>query len=469
MGAPMYKCIKSTAYKSKLILVVVVLLFSAQLHAEFLDRDLFAPPAKPVKPETVDSNIVVRQRVVDIRYDVISKDQGGAAYIYLNLFDDKRYTAIRMHVDHGFPGVGDAIWAGYIEGVAGSQVILSRKGNRLSGSVRLRDEYYLIRNFGDGLHVVREIDSHALHERSPQDSTNGIGSDTPLQPSPRAILQAKAIEQQVVNLVNQERATRDLHLLTLDGMLTASARGHSQAMAASNFFSHTGADGSNAGERMEAEGYNWNAWGENIAAYSAPDTAQRVMNSWMNSSGHRANILSPIFCDIGVGHVGNARASGAQWDTYWTQNFGRRQGVTVCNAPPPDPAQDPNPDADLDSEPNGSLGNGETKRFSLARNETEEFSLDIPSNTRALFVRLAGAGDADLYVKRSEIDWPADQGPHNQTVFKAPYADRTSNEQVVIWRPAQGRWNILIHGYSAADVSLTTSWKKRRESRQSRR
>ena len=85
-------------------------------------------------------------------------------------------------------------------------------------------------------------------------------------------------------------------------------------MAAQNYFSHTSLDGRSPWQRMEAQGYTAGS-GENIAAgYSTPAS---VMTAWMNSSGHRANILNCSSKAIGVG-IGK----GGSYGTYWTQDFG---------------------------------------------------------------------------------------------------------------------------------------------------
>ncbi|MFI1768355.1 sigma-70 family RNA polymerase sigma factor [Streptomyces sp. NPDC020800] len=121
---------------------------------------------------------------------------------------------------------------------------------------------------------------------------------------------------QVVALVNKERAAAGCGPLAENAQLDKAAQGHSDDMAARNFFDHTNPDGADPGQRITAAGYRWSTYGENIAR--GQQTPQSVMDSWMNSPGHRANILNCSFKDIGVGvHKG----SGGPW---WTQDFGAK-------------------------------------------------------------------------------------------------------------------------------------------------
>ncbi|MGW8765639.1 sigma-70 family RNA polymerase sigma factor [Streptomyces sp. NPDC055815] len=122
-------------------------------------------------------------------------------------------------------------------------------------------------------------------------------------------------EQQVISLVNSERAKAGCGPLTEHPLLTKAAQGHSDDMAARDFFDHTNPDGDGPGERITAAGYTWSSYGENIA--KGQTTAAQVMDSWMNSPGHRANILNCDFKEIGVG----LHTSGGP---YWTQAFGSR-------------------------------------------------------------------------------------------------------------------------------------------------
>ncbi|KOU13424.1 hypothetical protein ADK52_38785 [Streptomyces sp. WM6372] len=117
---------------------------------------------------------------------------------------------------------------------------------------------------------------------------------------------------EVVALVNKERAKVGCSALTVNPKLTAAALNHSQDMAAHSNMSHTGSDGSDPGERITRSGFSWMTYGENVAyGYSTPE---QVMTGWMNSPGHRENILNCAFKEIGVGL--------AQPNSYWTQDFG---------------------------------------------------------------------------------------------------------------------------------------------------
>ncbi len=117
---------------------------------------------------------------------------------------------------------------------------------------------------------------------------------------------------EVVALVNQERAKVGCPALTVNAKLTSAAVNHSKDMAAHANMSHTGSDGSDPGERITRAGYTWMTYGENVAyGYSTPE---QVMTGWMNSPGHRENILNCAFKEIGVGLAGP--------NSYWTQDFG---------------------------------------------------------------------------------------------------------------------------------------------------
>jgi uncharacterized protein YkwD len=111
--------------------------------------------------------------------------------------------------------------------------------------------------------------------------------------------------------VNAERSAAGLAPLSSNGALNAAAAGHSADQANRGTMSHKGSDGSNAGQRIGAQGYSYSTWGENVA-YGYGDCAA-VMAGWMGSQGHRENILNGAFTEIGV-----ASASGPNGTPYWT-------------------------------------------------------------------------------------------------------------------------------------------------------
>ena len=136
-----------------------------------------------------------------------------------------------------------------------------------------------------------------------------------------------ANEQSIANLINQQRNSNGLSSLVLVAELTQAARRHSRDMADNNFTSHTGSDGSNAGQRIKEAGYNWTTYGEIIGWGFGGNTGSMV-NWWMNSPPHRSIILSTAVVDFGAGY---ARNSGSDWGHYWTVNFGSRdfQGAAL--------------------------------------------------------------------------------------------------------------------------------------------
>jgi uncharacterized protein YkwD len=129
-------------------------------------------------------------------------------------------------------------------------------------------------------------------------------------------------------VLNAERARHDLRPLRFDRKLSKAARRHSRAMARKRFFSHTSPGGTTFVDRIRRTGYlrgarQWNI-GENIAWGSGGLSAPRaIATAWMNSPGHRANILSRSFGAIGIG-VARGTPSGGGGAIY-TTDFGRRR------------------------------------------------------------------------------------------------------------------------------------------------
>ena len=129
------------------------------------------------------------------------------------------------------------------------------------------------------------------------------------------------VAQIVFDLTNQERIAHGLPIFGQNNILAGVAHRKSVNMGTLGYFSHTAPDGTNTNDWLRADGHNFRAWGENIADFfdhgSAQLTAEAIVRAWMNSPGHRANILATNFDDLGVGIASiNGRI-------FATQVFGR--------------------------------------------------------------------------------------------------------------------------------------------------
>lgn len=120
-----------------------------------------------------------------------------------------------------------------------------------------------------------------------------------------------AYEQKVVDLTNQERAKNGLRALKVDVTLSKMAHEKSRDMSANSYFSHTSPTYGSPFDMMKKYGITYRYAGENIAM--GQRTPEEVVKAWMNSEGHRKNILSPNYNYIGVGYVAESN--------YWTQEF----------------------------------------------------------------------------------------------------------------------------------------------------
>jgi len=131
-----------------------------------------------------------------------------------------------------------------------------------------------------------------------------------------------SLERQVFNLINQTREENGLKKLTWNDQVAGIARMHSSDMAANNFFSHIGLDGKKVSDRADAAGLSrWRSIGENIAYNAGFDNpVERAIYGWMNSEGHRMNILRDNWQETGIGV-----AVSAQGKFYITQVFLKRK------------------------------------------------------------------------------------------------------------------------------------------------
>lgn len=145
--------------------------------------------------------------------------------------------------------------------------------------------------------------------------TTTTAAPTTTTTAPPTTAPANDMLAQVLAITNQERAKAGCGALTRNAQLDSAAQQHSDYQAQTQTMSHTGRGGTDPGQRITAAGYQWSTYGENVA-YGFT-TAQDVMTAWMNSPGHRANILNCNFKEIGLGL--------GQPNYYWTQDFATKR------------------------------------------------------------------------------------------------------------------------------------------------
>lgn len=131
----------------------------------------------------------------------------------------------------------------------------------------------------------------------------------------------QTLEQAVAQIINQERRAHGLAPLQVVPALEQAARRHSSDMAAHNLMAHEGSDGSTAGERISAAGYQWDLWSETIA-WGIED-AQEVVAWFLDSNEHRMALLSAHFTDFGVALTEDANSV---YKRYWTVTFATMRG-----------------------------------------------------------------------------------------------------------------------------------------------
>jgi uncharacterized protein YkwD len=149
-------------------------------------------------------------------------------------------------------------------------------------------------------------------------TTEPTPSDTPQPPTSGGGTNAQ--ERQVLDYTNQIREQQGCGPLRLDSSLVEAAGKHASDMVRRHYMDHTNPDGQDPGDRMRAAGYRGSSWGENIAA--GYDSAQKVVAAWMQSDGHRENILNCRFTTIGIGYD-SGKVKSDYGSGSWVQDFGR--------------------------------------------------------------------------------------------------------------------------------------------------
>ncbi|MCH7246283.1 CAP domain-containing protein [Clostridioides difficile] len=159
-------------------------------------------------------------------------------------------------------------------------------------------------------------DNNKPESNKPEDNNNSDSTNKPddNNNSGSTSESFSAYQKEVVDLVNIERAKAGLNPLTLDSSISNVATKKSQDMIDNNYFSHNSPTYGSPFDMLKKFGISYKTAGENIAM--GQKTPKEVVNAWMNSEGHRKNIMNPNFSKIGVGV---AQKSGGS--IYWTQIF----------------------------------------------------------------------------------------------------------------------------------------------------
>jgi len=159
-----------------------------------------------------------------------------------------------------------------------------------------------------------EMPQYAEHGTGTRTDESSHSDDIPHGDSQPTDHETSSQAEAVLNLVNAERSKQGLKPLTLSEKLDNLATMKSQDMAEKGYFDHTSPTYGTPFQMLQDHGVHYRAAGENIAA--GQKTPEEVMNAWMNSSGHRANILNANYTQLGVGYY-----QGGQYGVYWTQLF----------------------------------------------------------------------------------------------------------------------------------------------------
>lgn len=174
----------------------------------------------------------------------------------------------------------------------------------------------------------RSLGDAGLREVGVQRSGNSYWIIAALPFDPPAAAEADDVAERVLALVNEARGQPrrcgsesfgPARPLVLQQQLTQAAAIHAQSMARYGYLEHQGRDGSSPADRVERTGYPWRSIGENVAM--GQTTPERVVQEWLRSPEHCANIMEPRFTEMGVAFAVNNASEGG---IYWAQSFGRR-------------------------------------------------------------------------------------------------------------------------------------------------
>ena len=125
---------------------------------------------------------------------------------------------------------------------------------------------------------------------------------------------------ELLNLINKTRRQQGLKALTFSSNLTTAAQNHVQDLIDNNTLGHDGSDGSSVADRVLATGYDYSSVGENVAA--GREAPEQVFQQWMDSPGHRDNMLAADYSEVGIGYI--LDVAGTTYDHYWVLVLGQK-------------------------------------------------------------------------------------------------------------------------------------------------
>lgn len=205
--------------------------------------------------------------------------------------------------------------------------LLDMQGNRLASSVYQGTTAEAIdyQNLGIGSYFVRvyqgNVAANTNYNLTLAVTSISDTAEKTVSPISTTADSEPTLTQTVIKLINYERIQAGLKPLSLNAKLNQSASSHSQDMAEKDYFNHTGSDDSRVSDRIYNAGYHYSLAGENIAA--GQSSAEEVVQAWMNSPTHRANIMSADYQETGISYYywGNDTGN-VNYYHYWTMDFG---------------------------------------------------------------------------------------------------------------------------------------------------
>jgi uncharacterized protein YkwD len=250
---------------------------------------------------------------------------------------------------------------------------------------------------------------------------------------------ASIYDNELLTLTNAERQKYNLAPLTLSSQLGQAAQGHADDMANNNYFSHTGLNGSSVSDRVRATGYSYRSVGENIAA--GQRTPSEVVQGWMNSPGHRANILNSGYTQIGFGYSNQGSST---YGTYWVQVFGTPSGTSTDTGT--------GTGTDTGTGTGNVLTSGVATTGSLAYYTYQEYTITAQANQTELSIDLYNlSADLDLYVKKGQSVLSSSELDCISEAFG------TTAENCTLENNTDTTWYIMVLAYEAGSYSLKAS------------